>query len=345
MRFHELSLASLLVTAAAQAGASGSARVSVIPSITYFPETATIGVAPMLSELSLALPSAVGTILAAPVPGLTAQLASLPASEIQAKFAIASTYPEPQDPSAIPVPTASRSSILDGVDRDGKTDKMSEDQRFDGTTSRSSAVDSWPVDSRSPSIIRRVMTTILNPKMLWRKIPGKRGRMDTKEDIIKKLGLLPLPGEGGYYRETYRSGATVDAKSVGIDAEGRRSVGTAIFYLVGPDEFSALHRLKTDELFHFYAGDPVEMLQISEDGTVKKVLLGPDVLSGHEPQVLVQAGVWQGTRLQGRGSWALLGTTMAPGFEFSDFELGARKALTARYPKLTADIERFTRSE
>ncbi|HAZ07465.1 MAG TPA: hypothetical protein DCZ01_02830 [Elusimicrobia bacterium] len=169
--------------------------------------------------------------------------------------------------------------------------------------------------------------------------------MDTKEDIIKKLGLLPLPGEGGYYRETYRSGATVDAKSVGIDAEGRRSVGTAIFYLVGPDEFSALHRLKTDELFHFYAGDPVEMLQISEDGTVKKVLLGPDVLSGHEPQVLVQAGVWQGTRLQGRGSWALLGTTMAPGFEFSDFELGARKALTARYPKLTADIERFTRSE
>jgi hypothetical protein len=169
------------------------------------------------------------------------------------------------------------------------------------------------------------------------------GAMATKEEVIRKLRLEPLPGEGGYYRETYRSPLRTSARNVGIMAEGQRSLGTAIYYLVGEQEFSALHRLKGDEIFHFYSGDPVEMVQISPDGRLKRITMGPDIMNGHQVQVVVPAGTWQGTRLCRGGRWALLGTTMAPGFEFTDFELGNREALLSQYPELSNDIVEFTR--
>ncbi len=112
-----------------------------------------------------------------------------------------------------------------------------------------------------------------------------------------------------------------------------RPFGTAIYYLLAPETFSAMHRLKSDEIFHFYLGDPVEMLQLLPDGTGRTLLLGPDLLSGMQPQVVVPAGIWQGTRLLKGGRFALLGTTVSPGFEFADYESGQRDKPIKSYPK------------
>lgn len=147
------------------------------------------------------------------------------------------------------------------------------------------------------------------------------------EQIIKKLDLAPLEGEGGYFRNTYRT-----------------AHGSAIYYLVTPNDFSALHRLKHDEIFHFYSGDPVEMIQINPQGDLKKITLGSDFLNGMEPQSIVTAGIWQGARLKPGGQWALLGTTMTPRFEYSEFELGSQAELQKQFPQHGEIINRYTRT-
>jgi len=156
----------------------------------------------------------------------------------------------------------------------------------------------------------------------------------TATDLITALDLRPLPGEGGYYRETYRSAASIPGRG--------RSLSTAIYYLLTPDTFSALHRLPSDEVFHFYLGDPVSMLQLRPDGTGQVVTLGSDVLAGHAPQVIVPAGVWQGSWLESGGTYALLGTTMSPGFDFADYEAGNRPQLSREYPEFVELIARLT---
>jgi predicted cupin superfamily sugar epimerase len=159
--------------------------------------------------------------------------------------------------------------------------------------------------------------------------------MPSADDIIRFLQLEPLPCEGGWYRETYRSPRPFPGIA--------RSAGTAIYYLLTPDTFSALHRLPTDEIFHFYLGDPVEMLQLGpnpEDGG-KIVTLGPDILTGHQVQTVVLAGVWQGSLLRAGGAFALLGTTMTPGFDFADYEAADRDALSAAFPAFTERIARL----
>ncbi len=143
----------------------------------------------------------------------------------------------------------------------------------------------------------------------------------TAEEIIRVLDLQPLPGEGGYYRETYRSAAS-----------------TAIYYLLTPESHSRLHRLPGDEVYHFYRGDPVELLLLFADDCGELVRLGPDLVAGQRPQVVVPAGVWQGSRLVPGGRWALLGTTMAPPFEFDQFTPGDAEALAVRYPDFAALI-------
>lgn len=169
------------------------------------------------------------------------------------------------------------------------------------------------------------------------------GSMPTAEEIIKKLDLKPLPEEGGYYRETYRSeGDGLPAKDYGINADTNRSVSTAIYYLVTPDNFSSIHRVKSDEVFHFYAGDSVEMIQFDELGKLERFTLGDDVMSGELPQIVVPKHFWQALRLKEGGSWALFGTTVAPGFEFEDFEIGTRQEMLKQFPHLEADIIRFT---
>jgi predicted cupin superfamily sugar epimerase len=112
---------------------------------------------------------------------------------------------------------------------------------------------------------------------------------------------------------------------------GPRHASTAIYYLLTPDKYSRLHRVKSDEVFHFYAGDPVEMLKLGPDDA-EVVAIGNDLIAGHAPQVVVAAGVWQGCRLAPGGRWALLGCTVAPGFEYADFESANREALIEQYP-------------
>ena len=163
------------------------------------------------------------------------------------------------------------------------------------------------------------------------------------DDIVQILELRLLPEEGGLFRETYRSALTLPPHILAPGYSGARSLSTAIYYLITPDQFSALHRVRGDEAFHFYLGDPVEMLVLRPDATGEIVTLGTDLAAGMRPQMIVPGGVWQGTRLRDGGSFALLGTTMAPGFDVADFEIGERAALIARYPEQAAAITRMTR--
>ncbi|HET6349424.1 MAG TPA: cupin domain-containing protein [Candidatus Krumholzibacteria bacterium] len=146
------------------------------------------------------------------------------------------------------------------------------------------------------------------------------------DDIRRLLQLEPLPGEGGFFRETHRSAERTRTPA------GERSAGTAIYYLLTHDIFSAMHRLPGDEIFHFYLGDPVDMLQLLPDGTSRTVTLGTDLAAGMRPQLVVPGGVWQGCRLRAGGKFALMGTTMSPGFDPRDFEVGKRGALITQYP-------------
>jgi uncharacterized protein len=163
----------------------------------------------------------------------------------------------------------------------------------------------------------------------------------TADDVIAHLQLQPHPVEGGFFRETYRSTETLPA-SVLPKQRADRSVCTAIYYLLTPKTVSALHRLPGDEVFHFYAGDPVRMLQLGPDGSTRTLVLGTDLRTGQVPQLVVPGGVWQGSVLVDGGSWALLGATMAPGFEYADYASGDRAELTARYPAAAGMIERLT---
>jgi predicted cupin superfamily sugar epimerase len=124
---------------------------------------------------------------------------------------------------------------------------------------------------------------------------------------------------------------------------GARRTGTAIYYLLEQETFSEMHRLKSDEVFHFYAGDAVEMLQLKEGGTGATVVIGNDLLRGQQPQVVVERGVWQGTRLVEGGQWALLGCTVSPGFEFEDYESGVWERLCAEWPEFVEEITALTR--
>lgn len=167
----------------------------------------------------------------------------------------------------------------------------------------------------------------------------------TAEEVIKKLELQPLPDEGGYYRQTYKSDVGLPANIFGIRSDLMRHISTAIYFLETPDGFSALHRIKSDEVYHFYAGDPVEMIQIDDSGRLSRFELGSDILNNQSPQVLAPKGVWQASKLKAGGRWALMGTTVAPGFEFEDFELGDRDRMLQQFPQLGQYVLSYTRAK
>jgi len=161
---------------------------------------------------------------------------------------------------------------------------------------------------------------------------GTLPRMLDADEIRALLRLEAHPLEGGYFAETWRGAPSLSAAALGAGSRGPRAIGTAIYYLLTPDTFSAMHRLKWDEVFHFYLGDPVEMLLLEPGGGGRLVTLGTDLRAGARPQVVVPAGVWQGARLAPGGRVALLGTTMAPGFDAADFETGDGERLAAGWP-------------
>jgi predicted cupin superfamily sugar epimerase len=164
----------------------------------------------------------------------------------------------------------------------------------------------------------------------------------TASDVIRLLDLEPLPGEGGYFRQTYRSARTEPAAHFFPGRAGQRFLATAIYYLITPQEFSALHRLDQDELFHFLLGDPVEMLQIDPDGTASRLVMGPGLERGETPQARVPGLVWQGTRLRKGGRWALLGVVVVPGYDQADFQLASREDLGRQFPQHAEAIRSFT---
>ena len=160
--------------------------------------------------------------------------------------------------------------------------------------------------------------------------------------IVRELGLVPLPQEGGLYAETYRSARILPAHAAGPEQKGPRACATAIYYLITPTRFSALHRVASTEIFHFYLGDPVHMLQLHPDGSASTHVIGAGLASGQRPQVVAPRGVWQGTRLAPGGRFALLGCTVSPGFDFADYEHGHRAELTRQYPAWAEAIAALT---
>ena len=160
----------------------------------------------------------------------------------------------------------------------------------------------------------------------------------TLSELMTLLDLKPLREEGGFFNETYRSAEIIDARQFQRGHSGTRSLSTAIYYLLTPASFSAMHKVPGDEIFHFYAGDPIEMLELFPDGSGRTITLGPDVSRGMHFQHVVPGGVWQGARLMPGGEYALLGRTMAPGFDYTDFVKGSRDELTRMYSAHAAMI-------
>jgi predicted cupin superfamily sugar epimerase len=166
--------------------------------------------------------------------------------------------------------------------------------------------------------------------------------MITAEQIKALLDLETHPKEGGFFTETYRAGEQIPQATLPDRYDGSRSLATAIYYLLTPETFSAMHRLQSDEIFHFYLGDPVEMLQLQPDGSGRVLILGPDILGGMRPQLVVSKGVWQGARVCPGGGFALMGATVSPGFEYRDYETGRSAELMRAYPEFRELIAALT---
>ncbi|MDD2817005.1 MAG: cupin domain-containing protein [Thiotrichaceae bacterium] len=153
---------------------------------------------------------------------------------------------------------------------------------------------------------------------------------------ITELGLEPHP-EGGFYRRNY----TADCYVLPENFAAARPVASAIYYLLPASQFSALHRIKSDELWHFYAGGSLNIYVITPEGELKILRLGLDLARGEQPQQRVPAGCWFGACVA-HGEYVLVGCTVAPAFDFADFELGKRAELWATYPQHADIIERLT---
>jgi len=166
---------------------------------------------------------------------------------------------------------------------------------------------------------------------------------------IQKLDLAPHP-EGGYYRQTYRASLALNAQSLPPQFAGPRWASTAIYFLLQGTDFSAFHRLQSDELWHFYQGQTLEVHVMTTDGSYSKILLGSDPEAGESFQVVVKAGCWFASRLSApvtsvrdENLFALVGCTVAPGFDFEDFELARRDDLQREYPQYAQLIAELTR--
>jgi predicted cupin superfamily sugar epimerase len=158
--------------------------------------------------------------------------------------------------------------------------------------------------------------------------------------LKERLDLSELLGEGGYYKETYRSDKTI---ILPCQTDGERSISTSIYYLLDGAQFSAFHRLKSDEIWHFYIGSSVTLYIINKMENLSEVKLGSNIEKGELFQIQVRAESWFAATVNDISSYALIGCTVSPGFDYLDFELGDRKKLIERYPQHRSIIEKFTR--
>ena len=165
--------------------------------------------------------------------------------------------------------------------------------------------------------------------------------MKNTDYYIKSLGLKPHP-EGGYYKETYRSLEQISEDSLPKRYKKARSLYTSIYFLLKGKEVSHFHRLKSDELWHFYDGSSLTIHILDLDGNYFKKQLGNNIEKGESFQVLIKAGQWFGATVDAIEAYTLIGCTVAPGFEFDDFELGNRKQLIELYPDHKSIIKKLT---
>lgn len=164
----------------------------------------------------------------------------------------------------------------------------------------------------------------------------------TVETLVKELNLLPHP-EGGYYKETYRSEGKIAQSSLSPDFIGDRNIATGIYFLIERGNFSALHKIKSDETWHFYYGDTLEVIEIDEKGDLNITKIGSNILKGETFQYTVKANTWFGSRVSEGGFFSLVGCTVYPGFDFTDFELAKCKELIKIYPEHKNIISELTR--
>jgi predicted cupin superfamily sugar epimerase len=165
----------------------------------------------------------------------------------------------------------------------------------------------------------------------------------TAQYWINKLNLIAHP-EGGYYRETYRSQLSIAKAALPPEFTGARLVSTAIYFLLEGENFSAFHRLRSDELWHFHTGGTIVVHVIEPGGAHSEIHLGRDPVAGEVFQAVVNAGCWFASKVRDPKSFALAGCTVSPGFDFADFELGKRSEVVKLYPQHRELIEQFTRS-
>jgi uncharacterized protein len=161
------------------------------------------------------------------------------------------------------------------------------------------------------------------------------------EDLIRILELTPHP-EGGFFRETYRSPEMIAQPALPARFAGSRSCSTAIYYLLPSGSRSRLHRLKSDETWHFYLGGPLSLSYIEPSGEVRRLVLGPRLEEGHSLQQVVPSGSWMGALPLPGTAYSLVGCTVAPGFDFADLEMGSRRELSVRFPQARGLIETLT---
>ncbi|MEJ2054580.1 MAG: cupin domain-containing protein [Calditrichaceae bacterium] len=159
---------------------------------------------------------------------------------------------------------------------------------------------------------------------------------------IRKLNLQKHP-EGGYFRESYRSSGIISAGHLPGKYNGDRNYSTSIYFLLTSDDFSAFHRLKSDEIWHFYYGSSLTLYRIDSEGMLFKTKMGSNLENAELFQAHIKAGQWFGAKVNEEESFTLVGCTVAPGFDFSDFELGSRKELIKLYPRHREVIELLTR--
>lgn len=166
--------------------------------------------------------------------------------------------------------------------------------------------------------------------------------MNSIEKIVKKLQLQPHP-EGGYFKEVYRSSGFINEENLGEDFSERRNYATSIYFLLTSETFSAFHRIKQDEIWHFYKGSPIKLHVISDDGIYSNTIIGNDIEKEQNPQFVVKAKDWFAAEVIDKNAYSLVGCTVAPGFDFNDFELPEREILISKFPEHKNIITAFTR--
>jgi predicted cupin superfamily sugar epimerase len=166
--------------------------------------------------------------------------------------------------------------------------------------------------------------------------------MKREELLIAKLNLTAHP-EGGYFKETYRSVGTIDKNNLSESYGGERNFCTSIYFLLKSDDFSAFHKINQDETWHFYEGSTITIHQISPDGIYTEVVLGNTILNNQFPQYTVPGGYWFGATINEKNSYSLVGCTVAPGFDFDDFQLAKRNEIQKKFPNHKNIIEELTR--